>query len=252
MLRSSFRRASALGDEDLRALWRFRLSLINLKPTLTPEQDFAAFAKDFRWPGFVWILREDERVVGFFLQRGEPLTFRGRRLLCLLPEYGFLAPHLRGHPVLPVASVLITVLALARHPLRPKYVAASTYPPGYIAFRRVIRPFWTLGSTDLPAFERALLLHLGQRVSGVSFRAEDGTVNMRTLPIAQREPGEGGSEDSSRLYADYAAANPAWRQGRGLFFLFPLDACLLARVVLHGAERFARAILGPSLARRRS
>lgn len=241
-MRSSFRRATSLSDDEIRALWRFRLSLINLKPTITPEQDLAAFAKDFRWPGFVWILREDERVVGFFLQRGEPLAFRGRRLLCLLPEYGFLAPHLRGHPVLPVASVLITVLALLRHPLRAKYVAASTYPPGYIAFRRVIRPFWTLGSADLPPFERALLLHLGQRVSGASFRAADGTVNMRTLPIAPREPG--GSDDSRRLYADYAAANPEWHKGRGLFFLFPLDAGLLARVVLHGAERLGRALLG--------
>lgn len=250
MLRSSFRRATTLSDEELRALWRFRLSLINLKPTIPPEQDFAAFAKDFRWPGFVWILREDERVVGFFLQRGEPLTFRGRRLLCLLPEYGFLAPHLRGHPVLPVASVLITVLALARHPLRPKYVAASTYPPGYIAFRRVIRPFWTVGSVDLPPFERALLQHLGERVSGASFRAADGTVNMRTLPIAPEEPAS--RDDSRRLYADYEAANAEWRLGRGLFFLFPLDARLLVRVVLHGAERLGRAIRGPAVVRQRA
>jgi hypothetical protein len=239
-VRSSLRRAASLTQDELRALWHFRLRLICLKPSVTPEQDFAAFAADFRGSGFVWILREAGEVAGFFLQRGVPLWFEGRRLLCLLPEYGFLAPHLRGHPVLPVASAAITLLSLLRHPLRPKYVAASTYPPGYIAFRKVIRPFWTLRDPALPPFERALLLHLGARVSGEKFRPEDGTVQMRTIPIAQRQDGDPGSAEASRLYADYAAANPGWREGRGLFFLFPLDARLLGRVVLHGAERLLR------------
>jgi hypothetical protein len=236
-VRSSFRRAPSLSEEEIRALWRFRLEQIRLKPTVSEAQDLAAFTADFRWPGWVWILREGERVVGFFLQRGEAMEFRGRRLLCLLPEYGFLAPHLRGHPLLPVACVIVTLLSLGRHPLRPKYVAASTYPPGYIAFRRAVRPFWTLGSADLPAWERQLLLHLGARVSGAKFRAEDGTVDMRTIPIP-REPGNHG--DSRSLYGEYAAANPRWREGRGLFFLFPLDAGLLGRVVLHGVERLLR------------
>lgn len=240
-MKSTIRRATSLREDDIRELWRFRLELVRLKPTVGPEQDFAAFADDFRWPGFVWILRDRGRVAGFFLQRGVPMRWAGRPILCLLPEYGFVAPHLRGRPIVPLAALLITLLCIGRHPLRPRYVAASTYPPGYVAFRRAIRPFWTVGAPDLPPRERDLLLHLGARVSGDKFRPEDGTVDMRTIPIVTREPGESGDPESRRLYAAYAAANPEWRAGRGLFFLFPLGAAQIARVVVHAGERlFAR------------
>jgi hypothetical protein len=236
-MKSTFRRATSLNEAELRALWRMRLGLINLKPSVSEEQDFAAFAQDFQWPGYVWILQDQERILGFFLQRGMPVLWQHRRLFCLLPEYGFIAPELRGHPSLPLASLAITLLTLARHPLLPAYVAASTYPPGYIAFRRTVRPFWTLQATDLPAWERGLLLHLGALVARDRFRPEDGTVTMRTIPIVAREDGAAGHADSRRFYQDYVAANPEWKQGRGLFFVFPLNARVLSRVALHSVER---------------
>jgi hypothetical protein len=239
-VKSTFRRATSLTEEELRALWRFRLGLINLKPTIPPEEDFAAFAADFQTQGFAWILREDERVAGFFLQRALPLDWEGRRLLCLLPEYGFLAPHLRGHPILPLATLYTTLLCVGDDPLRARYVAASAYPPAYIAFRRVFRVFWTLRDPDLPPWERGLLLHLAERLAGEKLRREDGTVEMRTIPIVAREPGSAGSADSRQLYEDYVAANPDWRGGRGLFFLMPLDGGQLARVLLHAGERILR------------
>lgn len=236
--RSSIHRTASLTDREIEALWRFRLTLIDLKPTVTPEQDLAAFTKDFRWPGFVWILREGTEVAGFFLQRGVPLTWEGEELLCLLPEYGFLAPHLRGSPIVPLAAAALTALTVARYPLRRKFLAASTYPPGYIAFRKAVRPFWTLRDPELPAWERGLLLHLAERVAGASFRPEDGTVQMRTIPFTDRTPT---SDESRRLYADYVAANPTWQEGRGLFFLFPVSAGLLVRVMTHALERRGRA-----------
>lgn len=235
--RSTFRRTASLSDGEIEALWRFRLTLIDLKPEVSPAQDLAAFTADLRWPGWVWILLEGTDVVGFFLQRGVPLTFGGRDLLCLLPEYGFLAPHLRGSPIVPLASAALTALAVARYPLRPKYLAASTYPPGYIAFRRAVRPLWTLHDPTLPDWERGLLLHLAERVAGGSFRAEDGTVRMRTIPFSGREPA---SEESRRLYADYVAANPTWKEGRGLFFMFPVSAGVLTRTMAHAIERWLR------------
>lgn len=239
-LRSTFRRAAEVSDDELRELWRFRLQHVTLKPTVTPERDWESFSADFRWPGWVWILRDHGAVAGFFLQRGVPMTFEGRALLCLLPEYGFLAKHLRGHPVLPLGSLAITLACVARHPLRSKWVAASTYPPGYIAFRRVIAPFYTLRDPSLPAWEKRLLLHLAEKVSGASFDGDEGTVTMRTVPFVEREPSPDDASDSARLYRDYAAANPQWRLGRGLFFLFPLSARTLGRVLWHGVERTLR------------
>lgn len=227
------RRTSSLTEADLRALWRLRLSLIDLKPSVTPEQDFEAFAEDFRWPGYVWIQYDKGEVGGFFLQRGVPVTWGGEELMCLLPEYGFIAAHLRGGSVMPLAAALITALSAARHPWRRKFVAASTYPPGYIAFRRAVTPFWTLHDGEVPAWERGLLLHLAERVSGEKFQA-DGTVIMRTLPRPAQAPR---SEAGQRLFAEYERLNPDWREGRGLFFLFPVGAGTLARAALHALDR---------------
>ena len=238
-MRSRFRRAQTLTEADLRALWRLRLSLIALKPTVSEDQDFLAFQKDFDWPGWVWSLHDGESVVGFFLQRGVKVTYDGQELLALLPEYGFLAPSHRGRPVVPLASVVITALVMLIAPRSPKVVAASTYPPGYVAFRQVIRPFWTLGAPGLPAWERGLLLQLAEQVSGASFEPKDGTVTMRTLPFP---PKEAQSDETRRLYADYVAENPRWREGRGLFFMFPVSAWVLARVVLHAGRRWLKTL----------
>lgn len=238
-MRSHFRRSQTLTEPELRALWRLRLSLISLKPTVSEEQDFLAFQKDFAWPGWVWSLHDGDAVVGFFLQRGAPITYDGQKILALLPEYGFLAPAHRGRPVVPLASVVITALVMLAAPLATKVVAASTYPPGYVAFRQVIRPFWTLGAPGLPAWERGLLLQLAERVSGASFEPKDGTVTMRTLPFPPKAPG---SDETRRLYADYVAENPRWREGRGLFFMFPVSAWVLARVVLHAGRRWLKGL----------
>ena len=62
----------------------------------------------------------------------------------------------------------------------------------------------------------------------------------RTIPIVPRAPAERSNADSRKLYADYVAASPDWREGRGLFFMFPLDAAQLARVILHAGERLLR------------
>lgn len=236
-MRSRFRRSQTLPEPELRALWRLRLSLISLKPTVSEEQDFLAFQKDFQWPGWVWSLHDGDAVVGFFLQRGVRVSYEGQALLALLPEYGFLAPAYRGRPVVPLASVVITTLVMLAAPHLPKVVAASTYPPGYVAFRQVIRPFWTLGAPGLPAWERGLLLLLADRVSGASFEPSDGTVTMRTLPFPPQAPR---TDETRELYEAYVAENPRWREGRGLFFMFPVSVWVLVKVVLHAGRRWLK------------
>ena len=124
-MKLSFHRSTSLSTQTLRELWRLRLSLVHLKSTVSHDDDFEAFVGDFRWTGYVWILRDGGEAVGFFLQRGMPMDFEGKKLLCFLPEYGFAAPRVHGHPILPLASLAITLPSYLRHPLRDKYVAAS-------------------------------------------------------------------------------------------------------------------------------
>ncbi len=232
-MRSTFRRASTLTEAELRALWRLRGSLIDLKPSVSPEEDFAAFAEDFRW-GIVWILKEGDQVGGFFLQRALPMTWRGREILCLAPEYGFMARHLRGTSILPAATVLMTAACVARHPLRPKYLVGAAYPPSFISMERAVPPIWSLRDPTLPDWERGLLEHLGERIGKSHFSAEDGTVFMRTLP--RTEPGPR-SEEGRALFEKYERANPEWRRGRGLFIMCPMSAGTLARAMRHAADR---------------
>lgn len=242
-MKSSYRRASTLGEAELRELWRFRLTHVELKPTVSPEEDFAAFAADFDRPGWAWILRDGGRVVGFFLQRAEAIDFEGRRILAMLPEYGFLAAHLRGRPVLPTACLVASALAIGRHQGLPKYVAGSVYPPSYIAFRRAMPRFWSVNDPRAPAAERRLMLELGRRASGAKFDPVRGVVEMRTRPLARAESA---SAESRRIYDDYVAANPEWSAGWGLFVMFPLDARQVARVMLHAVERQRRRLVGAS------
>jgi hypothetical protein len=234
MKTSSFRRTASLSVADVRALWRFRLTLIDLKPTVTPEQDWEAFAEDFRWPGWVWRLFDGDALVGCFLQRAVPVSFEGEEILCLIPEYGFLAPEVRGGPIVPLASAALTALAIAAYPLRRKFLVGIAYPPSFIAFRRAVRPMWHAGSPDLPPWEGRLMGHLAERFAGKGGRG-DGTVAMRTLPRVGPAPR---SADGREIYAEYLAANPDWSQGNGLFFMHPLDAGLLGRVMWHGVERY--------------
>lgn len=97
-MRLRLHRSTSLSQATLRELWRLRMSLIRLKPSVSHDDDFAAFAADFGWHGYVWILRDAGEVVGFFLQRARPIDFQGRKLLCFLPDYGFAAPRIHGHP----------------------------------------------------------------------------------------------------------------------------------------------------------
>lgn len=235
-MRSTFRRAASLSESQLRALWRLRRSLIDIKPSVDPEADFAAFAEDFSW-GIVWTLWEGADVVGFFLQRGLPLTWRGRRVLCLTPEYGFTAPHVRGRPELPAAVTLMTVACVLRYPLRPTYLAGAAYPPSFISLVRAIPPVWTVGDPDVPDWERSLLDHLGERIAKSHYRAADGTVFMRTLPTSRATPT---TPEGRRLFEAYEQANPEWREGRGLFLLCPVTVGTLLRGMRTALARRSR------------
>ncbi len=233
-LASQTRSARALSRDQLRALWSFRLSLISLKPGVDPEDDFSAFVREFDHDGLVWSLVEDGVVRGFHMQRYAEVDRGGRRHLALLPEYGFIDPDLRSHPILPLAVAWITSLCTLPPPGLPVVMAAGVYPASYIAYARAVRPLWTWGSPELTAEDRELLVRLGRRVAGAAFDPQTGTVVARTIPAPARQPA---SAEGRRLFSAYEQQNPDWQDGRMLFFLAPLSARTLARGAWHALER---------------
>ena len=91
-------------------------------------------------------LVEDGVVRGFHMQRYAEVDRGGRRHLALLPEYGFIDPDLRSHPILPLAVAWITSLCTLTHPGLPVVMAAGVYPASYIAYARAVRPLLARGA----------------------------------------------------------------------------------------------------------
>lgn len=216
-INSRLRSPRSLTPDELRALWRLRLGQLSLKPDISRERDFERFVGDYQHDGLVWLLYEGGEIVGTYLQRTKRLEHDGRRVLALAPEYVFMAPHLRGHPILLAAVIALTVLPILRHPLRRPYASGCVYPSAYIAWRRLVAPCWSLGDPDVTDPQRALVARIGSFIWGDAW-APDGTVSFRTLP----RPTTPRSRTGRAILASYEAMNPDWRSGRALFFLTPL------------------------------
>ena len=56
--RSRIERTDRLDDDAVRALWRFRLGHIDLRPDVSEDDDFLAFQQDLRHPDLVWTVTD--------------------------------------------------------------------------------------------------------------------------------------------------------------------------------------------------
>lgn len=215
--RSTVRTPGSLTRSELRDIWALRRSQLELQPGVEPEVDFEAFCADYQHPGLVWLLREGERVVGTYLQRVVPMEHAGRRILVLAPDYVFMADHLRGHTVLALAVIWLTVRPMLSHLGRRTYATGGVYPSAYIPWRRRLERCWSLGDPGLTPAQASLVAATGIRVWGDRWLG-DGTLQFRTLPAVRRPT----SRSGQALFDAYEALNPQWRTGVALFFVTPL------------------------------
>ena len=232
LLGSRLRRPRSLSAAELRELWALRMSQLQLQPDVDEAADFKRFVADYQHPGIVWVLRQRGRVVGTYLQRILLTEHRGQRRIVLAPDYVFMAEHLRGHPVLLLAVIALTLLPLLRHPWRRAVATGGVYPSAYIAWARLVQPCWSLGDPRLTDEQRALVADLGPKLWGEAWIG-DGTLRFRTVPT----PSSPRSERGRALLALYESVNPSWRAGRALFFVTPLGL----GTVWGGVSRSARA-----------
>ncbi|MFK7931391.1 MAG: hypothetical protein AB8H79_24635 [Myxococcota bacterium] len=225
---SQLRDPRSLSRAELRKIWELRLSQLRLKPGMPLEHDFDAFVSDYQHNGLVWILWDGDAVVGTYLQRIAALDHDDRRYLVLAPDYVFMAKHLRGHTILLLAVIWLTIRPMMSHPFRRALATGGVYPPAYITWRRMLGCCWSLGDPSLSGDQSALVEATGSHIWGTNWRG-DGTLTFRTIPSAKRPNSPVGIE----LFEAYERLNPEWKSGIALYFVTPLNA----RTVWTGIRR---------------
>lgn len=208
--RFSLTAGPALDEQTLRAMWRFRLSVMQLKPAVDPTQDWDKYAAFVSKADYVALLQDDGGAVcgtGVFA-----LVESAAWLLALL-EYTFVAPGLEGNPMLVRAGLRLMIDLFRMRRGRRLFTAGAGYPVSMLLLGRYWPPLYMDGEPINDPLIEEVLGVTRARLAGAAY--ERGCVVMPTLPPdpptwwfarAQRDP----------AFARYAALNPRWREGHGL------------------------------------
>ncbi|MCA9527181.1 MAG: hypothetical protein KC549_12890 [Myxococcales bacterium] len=220
-LQLRIRKPGALADADVDTLWRLRGRLIDLRPEIDPADDRAAFFACIRAAHRVAVLTDAEgEVVGF----QDISVHKWPKLLILQGEYGFLEPRWRGHPMLPIMTLLLIVPPWVRHQRgRDAWYVGDAYPSGFLPFARSFPVVYLAGEADVPAAAADFVAWLPQRLYGDTWEPEASRVRLRTRP---RPPVVRSARDAA-VVERYERVNPGWAGGYAAFLLLPLDARFL-------------------------
>lgn len=230
-------RAADAKEPLFEELWRLRRSLINLKPEVTPEADYAAFRSYFADPDTQVQLycTADGAIQGFFAWHLRPSEELSAPVAVADGEYYFVKPAFRDHivKIRVAAECVARVVARCR---RPRLVLVGVaYPTSCIAAARFSRRVRCPMDPDIEPWERRVLLRVTEELCGASFDQERGVVRMRTIPAeARRTPRSGLGRETLAWYESH---NPRWTEGWGL----PVMIHLSPGSVLQGALRLALA-----------
>lgn len=211
---------SSLSADDIRALWRFRLRFMDLKPSVDPEDDYANFAGFVRAADVAWILLDDDGIAAISFYRNEVVEHDGRSYRVLFGEYGFAA--LRGDPRMVLAITWLFVQPLVRGGGRPVFYFGFAYPHSYLSLVGAAGDTWLLGDEAMPAREEAIAAALGRRFGGASWDPVGRRYSFPTLP-REAVPRASAPHRAGPL-AHYERLNPDWREGQGLLLLTRLGA----------------------------
>lgn len=206
---------ASLAENDIRALWRFRLRYVDLKPAVDPRDDFAAFTAFLRQASDVWVWLDGRELLGTSIHHTGQLEFDGQRRYFVQSDYGFIAR--RGRALAMLSQAWVYTRMILAHPRSPTYVAGFVYPHSHLVYASTLSNCWLLGEPGMPAGEQAFAEHLAQLLGGKGWDPARRRYSFPTLPrerrVATSAPGR------AEALARYEALNPAWQDGYGLFML---------------------------------
>lgn len=229
-----------LGEDELRALWRFRIGLVPLKPSTDPDTDFARFSRRCRASQYVLRYRDPEgQLRGMGVAQFRHERWRDERYLVVLPEYGFLDPAYRRDPevLLGFLSLFVRLLAQARG--RPIYGFAIGYLQGFVSIDAMTSPLWTLGDPDVPPLERDLLERGMQEIAGEAWDRSTHRISLPTLP-RDPSPAWWAAMGSDPAVVRYLSLCPDWLEGKAIGFAGRGDLAALVRIATRWVRRRLR------------
>ena len=200
---------TALQDDDLRELWHFRATFMDLKPAVDPETDFAAMTALVR-SGSLWRLRDgDGRLLGALLTIAHVERHAGREFVHLNFEYAFFEGSNRRSFATRMAfvSAFSRLFVFARG--RPIYLCTAAYPAAAASLGETF-PMWLPGAEEgMTAWERGARAAIGERHPG--YDPATGLVTMRTLPRERSRPPA--RPDALATWDAYMRLCPGWQDG---------------------------------------
>jgi hypothetical protein len=215
-------------------LWTLRRSLIDMKPEVGDEADYAAFRSFFAGDEarISLICGRDSEICGFLGWHARPVEVPGARMVIIDSDYYFVQPSLRGHVVLVGLALDCYVRGAARH-LRPRAaIVGHGYPSSVLSGARFSDRVRFPRDEDVEPWEREAMRQFAERYCGESYDRERCLVRMRTIPAEPRRlPRSPGARD---LLARFERHDPRWAEGWGLPYIIHLSPGSIAR----GALRF--------------
>ncbi len=230
---------AALDEPALRELWSFRLSIMRLKPHVSPEKDFAKFAALCREARRVMRLRDGNgRLGGSLVALVHDGSFQSEQFRLVVPEYGFLVPEVRGRAVASWAWARCVVPLLYPRGVRI-FVGGIGYPTGTLALDSFMGPLWLYGEPQVPAQAAHVLEWIVSHLAGSNWDRVSQQLDMNTLPS---HPTEAWLARSQRrgLYQRYLERCPRWIEGRTVPCICEYSSWRVVRAALQLHRRWWR------------
>lgn len=205
---------SRLSETELSALWAFRTTLFQLKPTVDPAVDRHHFVEVVRASRVARFTDGEGTLVGFWTQRVLRAQVGRRSAWVYSPDFGYLAAPYRGHPVFMRVLLRLMWPAILSALVRPTFLLGTGYPPSYMLACRRGLAMVADGHAPAGSLVGVVLAALREEMTGTIAPCPVATMN--TIPEV---PGSGWFArygESTELRA-YEAINPDWRAGYALY-----------------------------------
>jgi hypothetical protein len=214
-----------LREDELRAMWRLRTSLLPLKPSVDPDQDYQRFRAFVDAAHVGRVLGSDGRPRAMISHQRIDGSFEGRRYRLALFEYIFTEASVRGHP----ASTFCYVRQLisCRRLGVANYFVAVGYPRSAVLMSRVLPDLRLDGDPSLTTLERHLVDQAVERVGGSQFDYARRVVELPTIPDPIRPEWRARHADVP-IFTAIEARVPDWEQGRAAILIGRLDGSTVA------------------------
>jgi hypothetical protein len=233
----------ALDEPAIRELWSFRLSIMRLKPHVSPEKDFEKFASHCRQGQRILRLRnESGQLCGSVVPRVYEGTFQTERFRLVVPEYFYLTPELRGSAAVPWAWARCLAPLVYSRGVRV-FLGGIGYPTGALTLDRFLGPVWLYGEPQAPPLASSVLEWIVTHLAGSSWDAARCQVDMGTLPPTPTTAWLARSQ-RREFYRRYVERCPQWQEGRTVPCVTEYSSWKLAQAALRVPRRWWKRHLG--------